>query len=520
MAKEFICTRENPVVQTQAGKVRGFSVDGTYTFQGIKYADAKRFQMPTPPAPWEGVRDAHSYGYVCPMLTRETAAGEVKVPHRYWPKDENCQYLNIWTQSLDPEAKRPVMVWFHGGGFFAGSSIEQIAYDGENLSRFGDVVVVTINHRLNILGYLDLSPYGEKYKNSGNAGNADLAASLQWVKENIRNFGGDPDNVTIFGQSGGGGKVSTLMQTPAANGLFHKAIIMSGVYDGTRCPEHPDSRPLIQGMLQELGLTEADVEQLETLPYEALAEAYNKVAPAIQAKGGYVGCVPLPNDYYLGDPREIGFVPHARTIPTLVGTVYGEMCTFGPGLPDRRSKTREEQLAYLNKFLGDKTLPLVELFEECYPGRPLTDLVLLDTFTREASKEFCRKKAEHTQAPTYNYLFTLDFPMDDGVPAWHCADIPFFFHNTDKVPVSNIPGVSDQLEDIMAGMLVNFAYNGVPTAPGLPQWSPCVPGDLATMILDKECRLVHNFDDKLYEAYLPVAVDPRKLYEEEVTLLH
>ena len=206
MAKEFICSATSPVVQTNAGKLRGFVVDGTYTFHGIKYADAKRFQMPQPVAPWEGIRDALSYGYVSPILNRETASGEVKIPHRYWPKDENCQYLNVWTQSLDPQAKRPVMVWLHGGGFWDGSSIEHVAYDGENLSRFGDVVVVTVNHRLNILGYLDLSPYGEKYWNSGNAGNADLVASLQWVHDNIAQFGGDPENVTISASPAAAGR--------------------------------------------------------------------------------------------------------------------------------------------------------------------------------------------------------------------------------------------------------------------------------------------------------------------------
>lgn len=252
MAKQFLCSLDAPIVETVSGKVRGFQVDGTYTFHGIPYAKAKRFQMPEPFPSWKdrGVYDAHSYGFVCPMLDRETAWGEICVPHRYWPKDENCQYLNVWTQSLDETAKRPVMVWFHGGGFSAGSSIEQIAYDGENLSKFGDVVVVTVNHRLNILGYLDLSPYGEKYWNSGNVGNADLVASLQWVHDNIARFGGDPENVTIFGQSGGGGKVTSLMQTPAADGLFHKAIIMSGIADGRGLmnSKNTDSRPLIQAI--------------------------------------------------------------------------------------------------------------------------------------------------------------------------------------------------------------------------------------------------------------------------------
>ena len=155
MAKQFVCTSTEPIVQTSAGKYRGFIVDGTYTFHGIKYADAERFQMPKAPKSFEGVKDAHSYGYVCPMLSPETATGEIMVPHRYWPKDENCQYLNIWSQSIDKEAKKPVMVWLHGGGFAAGSSIEQICYDGENLSEYGDVVVVSLNHRLNILGFID-----------------------------------------------------------------------------------------------------------------------------------------------------------------------------------------------------------------------------------------------------------------------------------------------------------------------------------------------------------------------------
>ena len=328
MAKKFVCSTTEPVVSTKAGKVRGFCVDGTYTFHGIKYADADRFQMPRPVEPWDGVKDALSYGYVSPMLDKETAVGEIMVPHRYWPKDENCQYLNIWSQSLCEEAKKPVMVWLHGGGFSAGSSIEQMAYDGENLSKFGDVVVVTLNHRLNILGYLDLSPYGEKYKNSGNAGNADLVAALQWVHDNIAAFGGDPENVTIFGQSGGGGKVSSLMQTPAADGLFHKGIIMSGVADGIMFCDSTDSRPLVDGMLKELGLTADEIEKLETLPYEALAEAYKKVSPAIKAAGGYVGCAPTPNDFYLGEPRSVGFTDHAKTIPVIVGTVMAVTSSF------------------------------------------------------------------------------------------------------------------------------------------------------------------------------------------------
>ena len=231
MARNFMCTKTDPVVETKAGKLRGFQLDGTYAFHGVKYADAKRFHQPTPVEPWEGIKNALAYGYVCPMLQQDQPSNELMVPHRYWPLDENCQYLNIWTQHLDPNAKKPVLVWLHGGGFAAGSSIEHIAYEGENMSKYGDVVVISLNHRLNILGYLDLSPFGEEYKNSGNAGNADMVAALQWIHENIANFGGDPENVTLFGQSGGGMKVWTLMQTPAADGLFHKGVVQSGCID-------------------------------------------------------------------------------------------------------------------------------------------------------------------------------------------------------------------------------------------------------------------------------------------------
>ena len=206
----------------------------------------------------------------------EPGSGELKVPHRYWPMDENCQYLNIWTQSVDPSAKKPVMVWLHGGGFAAGSSIEQQAYDGDALSRLATWLLSPLNHRLNILGYLDLSPFGEKYKNSGNAGNADMVAALKWIHKNIAAFGGDPDNVTLFGQSGGGMKVYTLMQTPSAEGLFHKGIIQSGVANFPN-KALPDGTRIVKALMEELELK--DVEELETIPYEDLAKAYNKSQP-------------------------------------------------------------------------------------------------------------------------------------------------------------------------------------------------------------------------------------------------
>ena len=265
---KFVCAADYPVVQTEAGKLRGYVWNDTFIFKGIKYADAKRFRRPEKVQPWEGIRDVQSYGMVCPLLEQDKPGMELLVPHMYWPMDENCQYLNIWTQSIDKEAKKPVMVWLHGGGFFAGSSIEQIAYDGENMSREGDVVVVSLNHRLNVLGYLDLSPFGEEYEASANVGSFDMIAALQWVQDNIAAFGGDPDNVTIFGQSGGGAKVWTLMQMPEADGLFHKGIVQSGIYEMLGDVENQDGTQIVEAILKELGLGRGDVKQLETIPYD------------------------------------------------------------------------------------------------------------------------------------------------------------------------------------------------------------------------------------------------------------
>lgn len=289
-----------PVLETTGGKLQGYFYNGEYIFKGIPYAYADRFQMPKE-AKWDGIKEAASYGFVCPLMTTDTPSVELMVPHRYWPQDEHCQNLNIWTTSLDGGKKMPVVVWLHGGGYEAGSSIEQAAYDGFNMCMEGEVVVVSVNHRLNILGYLDLSPFGEKYYNSGNAGHADLVAALKWIHDNITLFGGDPDNVTIFGQSGGGMKVADLLQIAEADGLFHKALIMSGVNDETLMPACTgDGKAVVTAMLQELDIPENEVEKLESIPYFDLVRAYTKVSPAIAAKGGYVGGAPLVGDYYRG----------------------------------------------------------------------------------------------------------------------------------------------------------------------------------------------------------------------------
>ena len=265
----FRCDARTALVRTDRGLVKGYAHKDLHIFKGIPYAKARRFHAPEPVKAWEGVFDASNYGFVCPLLTNDRPNGELHVPHRFWPMDEDCLNLNIWTPSLDGK-KRPVLFWLHGGGYEAGSSIEHLAYDGANMSRLGDVVVVSVNHRLNLLGYFDLSDFGEEYANSGNAGGDDIIAALRWVRDNIAAFGGDPGNVTVFGQSGGGAKVTTLLQSPAADGLYAKGMVMSGVIGPVLGDALGSGKELAEALLAELGLS--TVKDLETVDYHLLAK--------------------------------------------------------------------------------------------------------------------------------------------------------------------------------------------------------------------------------------------------------
>ena len=493
---------ELPIIETKKGKIRGYQSNGIYIFKGVKYATAKRFQLPEEVQPWKGIKEAGSYGFICPTLEKDKPNGEILIPHRYWPQDEDCLNLNIWTKTLDKEAKQPVIVWFHGGGFSTGSSIEQKAYNGENMSRFGDVVVVTVNHRLNILGYLDMSPYGEKYANSANAGQEDLIAALKWIQENIVQFGGNPDNVTIMGQSGGGMKVSSLLQMPKADGLFHKGIIMSGVVDGFHANNKEDSKPLIKAILKNLKLKEKDVEKLEEVPYYELAEAYKKAVPGfnkMRKREQYIGCIPKVNDFYIGEGQDVGFREHAKQIPLMVGSCFGEFTTDFVYF-NKEEITSEELDKILVEYYGDKKDEVVAEFKKAYPEKNLADVLALDIMFRLPSKRLIESFAE-AGGTVYSYLFTLEFPYKYGKTAYHCADIPFVFHNTELVPVSNIKGVSECLESNIFEAVIQFAKTGNPNHDGIPEWKPCSEDKEEIMIFDKKCEVRTNHDQRLLELH-------------------
>lgn len=518
MGNKFKCNEET-IVQTRAGKLKGFYYDGIYTFHGIRYAKAGRFQEPRPVKPWEGVKDALSYGYICPVLSYPRPTGEVATPHRFWPENENCQYLNVWTNSLGAADKKPVLVWLHGGGFSSGSSIEQVCYEGDNLARKGDVVVVTVNHRLNVFGFLDMSDFGEAYKNSANGGIADLVAALQWVRENIGAFGGNPDNVTIFGQSGGGGKVTALGQTPAAQGLFHRAVVMSGVLSDDLMFSNVEPKELVLALLQELGLAEDEAEKLEHVPARALVDATNRVEAAFGKEGKRISWGPKANDWYLGDPLKVGFTEYFKTIPTMVGTVLGEF-DMEPPVPGKEELSAQERRAVVARKYGEENADeVIRRFREAYPDKNEVYANNLDTMFRPDTIQYIKKKAAESAAPVYSYLFTTEFDLDGGKAPWHCSDIPFWFGNACRIPVCQIDGVSERLEEQMSMSLVNFARTGNPNTAGLPWWEPCGKEQMRTMILDRECKMRDDFEKELIPYILEVkpafVFDPGMFADEE-----
>ena len=489
MTKGFLCTSTEPVVETTLGKLRGFRLDDIYHFYGIQYGKAGRFEQPVFPEKWEGVKDALAYGEICYPMHADQPGGDLFVPHRFWPKSENCLNLNIWTPSIEKDAQKPVMVWLHGGGMSDGSAIEMLAYDGRNLAEYGDVVVVTVNHRLNVFGFLNLSHYDELYHNSQNCGIADLVLALKWVHENIAAFGGNPDNVTIFGQSGGGKKVTSLMQVPSAAGLVHKAIIESGTGPSMEKTYYEDTSWITDKMLEEIGAS--NVKELVHMPVQELMELVNKVAP-----NQYWG--PIENDWF-GKTIYHGATEVSKSIPLLVGTNIGEFGSFGFSVHGRQNMTKEEkEQAVIARYGEEKGRKLLNLFYNAYPDHDALDAVVLDDGTRGTTLALCDLRAEQNAADTYTYVFAYDFPVDDGKAAWHCAEIPYVFRNMDRAAYANTED-GERLQDQFSGFWVNFARTGNPNGRNLPYWEPYTKEHEVTMIIDRECRTAVNYDKELIE---------------------
>ncbi len=505
LTKQVILDYGKAEVKTEAGWLRGVISDGTYVFRGIEYAEAERFHMPHKVTPWEGVKEAIVYGNACPEPTTVVPHDQYTVPHYFTVQSEDCQYLNVWTTSLDENAKKPVMVWFHGGGYATGSGVEHYAYDGEELAKHGDVVAVTLNHRLNVLGHLDLSEFGEEYKYSGNAGMADLVAALQWIHDNIRGFGGDPDRVMIFGQSGGGGKVCTLLQSPPADGLYHRACMESGGTGFQGQEITPEvSRKAARYVLEELGISPENVKDIETVWYDELANASNRAVARLAAEGVRYSFGPVKDgDFYLGHPMSVGFRPETKDIPLLFGTVLGEFYnnfSFPKGDGPKNSWTPEYTDKMLSDEFGDKKDQIVAAFRKAYPDKNIADTLFMDSGGRKGVYAFARAHAAVSNAGTYSFIFALESPFNGGTLPWHNAEIPYVFHNAQYLEPSFIPGVTEKLQDIVSSAWSNFAKNGDPNGPGIPAWKSCEGDTVTSAVFDKEVRIVDNFDEELVNA--------------------
>ncbi|MGO6980942.1 carboxylesterase/lipase family protein [Rhizobium leguminosarum] len=510
LAEEFVASQSKTVVETKKGSLVGALDDGIYSYLGVPYAHADRFMPAEEVAPWKGVRPAVTYGENCfiPRM-KEVAGDELFNPHRYLPMSEACQFLNIWTPAIKDGKKRPVMVWIHGGGFTNGSGIELTSYDGHNLSKDGDVVVVTLNHRLNVLGFLDLSAYGEKYKRTGNASVTDLVAALKWVHDNAEAFGGDPGNVTIFGQSGGGYKVRALMGTPSAKGLFQKAIVQSGSRSDS-VVDQASSRKVAELTLANLGLKAEEIDKLADVDYYDLLAAADKAIKDATAEGAKdARYAPVQDgDYIPANPVGTEWVDQAKDIPLMVGNTLNEFETVinhkaGELLADNKNNWDEDKSeAKLKERFADKSDAIGKAFMATYPEKKIADAYFLDLRFRPGAIRDLDLKAKQNGAPVYSYMFAYESPVLDGIAmAWHCSELPYVFANAALVKTST-GGGSDALalSRKVSQAWVNFARNGKPSAEGLPDWPAYTTDKPATMVLDKEPRVAVDLDRKLLQA--------------------
>ena len=497
--RDLVKPDQKPVVETTSGTVSGTIDDGIYSFKGIPYARAERFMPPQEPEAWDGVLECNDFGPVAKQIVAWIADSVM---------DEKELYsVNVWTQGISDGRKRPVMVWLHGGGFHVGSSNDPMTY-GKALAKKGDVVVVSLNHRLNILGFLDLSVCGEKYAQSANVGMLDIVKALEWVRKNIESFGGDPSDVTIVGESGGGGKVGTLMCMPAAKGLFKKAVIQSGTLLNVMTRDQ--SQALGLAVLGKLGLTPADAEKLNTIPYPELVKAGNEAVsdiygPRTPGTLKMYGFVPSADgNVLLQQPFTPGFADMSKDVPLMIGTTLNELMRTYYAEKDLSIEQARKQL---EKEYGERTDEYIRLFSEAYPDYSPQDLLSVDNVFRPHTIRAADARAGQNGAPLYVYFLAWKSPVDSASKgSFHGLDIPLAFYNVDLRPDwTGNAAEAWKLAEKMSSAWLNFVKTGDPNAPGkLPSWEPYTVENGSTMYFDTECRIVHNHDRELMNFIRPV----------------
>ena len=480
-------TNDRPTVKTRSGWVEGILQEGTQAFLGIPYARVERFMPPLSIEKWKGVRKCDHWG---PQAMQNTFGRKLSEDEM---SEKNSCVLNVWT--TDTRGSKPVMLWLHGGGFDSGTSAWN---PGMQLAK-KDVVVVSVNHRLNILGFLDLSACSEKYKLSANVGMLDIVAALRWVRQNISRFGGNPDNVTIFGESGGGGKVGTLLCMPQAKGLFHKAIIMSGTILNVNTKDM--SEALGKAVLKELNIDPQHIERINDVPYEQLyAAGQRAMAASIGTRQPGTpmmwGFGPSPDgETLLQQPFQPGFASISDDIPIMIGTTFNEL----QRLTYDQAMTADEARQKLEATFGEDTDEYIAAFDKAWPGHSSQDLLSIDWLFRPKTIITADAIGQSRKAKTYMYMFTWKSPVNQG--SQHGHELKFCFNTLHHSPNELPQPTQDDLRlaDLMSSAWAQFAHTGNPNTEGLPAWNPYTAENGEMMILDYNCHVRNNPDRRLEE---------------------
>jgi para-nitrobenzyl esterase len=494
------------VTDTAYGKVRGYILRDIHYFLGIPYgadtSGANRFMPPQKPKPWTDIRPALWWGNTAPQNMDNRYASQYASFRDHWNYDdvsEDCLRLNVFTPALKDGRKRPVMFWIHGGGYTNGNAIEQDGYNGENLARSGDVVFVSINHRLGPLGYCNLAGVGgEKYAASGNVGQLDIVAALEWVRDNIASFGGDPGNVTIMGQSGGGAKVCVLSAMPSAKGLFHKAVVLSGA--SVRAGDKAMAEKLGSYVLAEAGLQAGEIEKLQQLPwkqyYEIATKAQRKLAQELAAAGTAPGGLragfsPSVDGTILPQhPFAPEAAPTAANVPMIICSTENEQAPawtdatlMNVTLPQVADRLKER--AGFGPGLGEKAKDVVDAYAKAFPDKKPVEIWSLVSSNRQGVVTLANAKVKQP-APVFVSWFAWQPPLFDGrLGAFHCIDICFWFNNTDLMYTHTGGGARPRnLAAKMSKSLVQFMKTGDPNGAGLTPWSKYTSANGETLVLD------------------------------------
>lgn len=477
-------------VTIESGTIRGWDDGGTIAFTNIPYSRFERFMPPQKPEPWDGVLECTSF----PHKAMQHSGLD---PDPIGLSEDGATRLNVWTSGT--EGRKPVMVWLHGGGFATGAGYANPNDSGRGIAR-QDIVLVSVNHRLDVLGFLDLSACGEKYRLSGNVGMLDIVLALEWVRNNIEAFGGDPDNVTIFGESGGGGKVGTLMCMPAARGLFHKAIIQSGTILNGNTSEI--TRAIGLATLEELGLTPADAGRLADIPYEELYRAGHAAVAKIAGdrkpgSPGFRGFGPtVDGEVLVCQPFQPSFAEFSRDIPLIMGTTFNELQRSWYA----EKPTPEEAAGILRRSYGDSTDDYIRAFRKAYPEFDTpADMLSVDSMFRPSTIFTADTRAGEGGAPVFMYMFAWKSPVRGGVMgAAHAYELPFVFHTT-EVSARYLGEETDEirhLADVMSAAWTAFARSGDPSTAYL-DWKPYTAEEGACAYFGHSCELRYNYDREL-----------------------